>query len=415
MTKKKRVLFLSADTFPPVYAFLDHVFNRILYERGYQFSWIMPSVEAKQVRATDWGENRVWLIPKVRSTGLVGLIKEYIAHLRSIQEAVSKALEEVGEFDMVQVRDDPIMAYVAWRLSRKKKIPFIYQISHLKEEENILYAKMKLYGNPAKNYLKGKVGLLVRNRLLRKADLVFPISNQMKETFASYGVRRERMVTLPEGVDTSIEPTQFEKAAREIRRKLNLEGKKVLVYVGTMNRFRQLDFLLRVLRQVLDLSPDVHLLMVGDGRDPGDLSWLKKAADEVGIRNHTTFTGKVSRSEVPAYIRASDIGLSPFPPNLVLINNSPIKILEYLALGIPCVASKIPDQYQVIKESQGGLCVLHKEEEFVKAINRLLALSHGQRKEIGRKGRRYVSKYRDFTILVNKVVESYEKNLEKWP
>ena len=409
MTKK--ILFLSAETFPPIYA---HVFvfdNRILNEKGYRFYWIMPSVEVEQVRATDWDENRVWLIPKVRSTGLVGLIKEYITHLRSIQEAVSKALEEVGEFDMVQVCDDPIMAYVAWRLSRKKKIPFIYQISHLKEEENVLYATMRLYGNPAKNYVKGKAGLLVRNWLLRKADLVFPVSDQMEETLASYGVRRERMVTLPEGVDTSIEPSQFDEAAKEIRRELNLEDKKVLIYVGTMNRFRQLDFLLRVFGQVLDSSPDVHLLMVGDGRDPGDLPWLKKAAGEVGVQNHITFTGKVPRSKVPAYIRASDIGLSPVPPNLVYINSSPIKILEYLALGISCVASKIPDQYRVITESQGGLCVPHKEEEFARAIDRLLALSDEQRKEIGRKGRTYVKKSRDFAVLASKVVESYEKHL----
>ena len=196
-SKNERILFLSAETFPPVYAFLDHVFNRVLYGKGYRVSWIMPSEETKQVRAAYWGENRVWLIPKVRSTGLVGLIKEYIAHLRSIQEAVSKALEELGEFDMVQVRDDPIMACVAWRLSQKKKIPFIYQVSHLKEEETILYARMKLYGNPGKNYLKGRAGLFIRNWLLRKADLVFPISDRMKETLAGYGVRRERMVTLP--------------------------------------------------------------------------------------------------------------------------------------------------------------------------------------------------------------------------
>jgi len=412
MTKK--ALFLSAETFPPVYAFLDHVFNRILCEKGYRFCWIMPSVEANRVKATDWGMNRVWLIPKARSTGLVGLIKEYIAHLRSIREAVSKALEEVGEFDMVQVRDDPIMAYVAWRVSQKKKIPFIYQISHLKEEENILYAKMGLYGNPGKNYLKGRVGLFLRNWLLQEADLVFPISDQMKETFVGYGVRRERMVTLPEGVDTSIEPSQFDEVAKEIRRELNLEDKKVLIYVGTMNRFRQLDFLLRVLRQVLNSFPDAHLLMVGDGRDPGDLLWLKKVAGEVGVENYVTFTGKVPRSEVPAYIRASDIGLSPFPLNPVLVNNSPIKILEYLALEIPCVATNIPDQHQVIKESQGGLCVAHKEEEFVRAINHLLVLSDRQRKEMGKKGRRYIKRFRDFTILANKVAESYEKHLEKW-
>jgi len=409
--RNRKVLFLSADTFPPAYAFLDHVWNRILPEAGYQCSWIMPSGEVRQTSETSWDNSRVWLVPKVRATGFIDLVTAYTRHLRFVQEAVERALARIGSVDIMQVRDDPIMAYAAWRLSRRDRIPFVYQISHLKEEENILYARMRMYGNPFKNYFQGKVGLLLRNWLLQKADLVFPISNRMRLTLASYGIKWERMVVLPEGVDTLTPPTRFDDTATNMRCELGLEGKKLLGYVGTMNRFRQLDFLLCVLRQVLDVHSNVHLLMVGGGRDPGDLPWLQNAANQEGVREHITFTGEVSRSQVSAYIRASDIGLSPIPTNPVYINSSPIKVLEYLALEVPCVASDVPDQCQIITDSGGGLCVSYEEASFVGAISSLLELSGDQLKKMGEKGRTYVAIHRDFTVLADQVVECYSKYL----
>ena len=405
----KKVLFLCAETFPPLYAFLDHVFNRILpVEKGYQFIWVMPSTEVRQIHSTYWGKSRVWLIPKVTSTGLADLFGAYLSHLRFIQEATDGAVKEFDQIDAVQVRDDPAMAYVAWRLSRQRKIPFIYQISHLKEEENILYAIRRIYGNPIANWLKGVVGLIIRNRLLQKADLVLPISEQMRETLAQYGIKRERMATLPEGVDTSVMPTELDEVAMRMRHSLKLaNGQKVLVYVGTLNRLRQLDFLLRVVSKLNASSLDAYLLMVGDGRESSDVSWLKNVVNAEGIGNKVIFTGWVARSQVPSYIRAADVGVSPIPPNFVYLNSSPIKTLEYLALEIPCVASDIPDQRSVIAQSGGGICVTYDETEFVEAITDLLVLSDAQRKSIGQQGRAFVKKHRDFTVLANKLVEFY--------
>jgi len=411
----KRVLFLCAETFPPQYAFLECVFNDILPKHGYQFVWIMPSIKVDQITKTEWNGSSVWLLPKVRPSGLIGLFRDYIAHFLYIREAVRQALEEIGSIDIVQVRDDPIMAFVAWGLSKRLKVPFVYQVSHLKEEENILYAKMKLYGNPIKNYLKGRAGLVVRNWLLRKADLIFPISDQMKETLAKYGVSPSRMVALPEGVDALVEPSQFDSAALKIRRELGIENKRVMIYVGTMNRLRGLDLLLRALKSVRTQIPAVHLLMVGDGREPEDIAWLREAARELDVLDRVTFMGMIPRAQVSIYIRASDIGLSPVPPNFVYLNSSPIKILEYLALEIPCVASDIPSQRHIIEESQGGLCVAHEETAFTNAIVSLLKQDQAERKAMGKKGHAYVSRVRDFKILADKVLQVYNSVLKNEP
>lgn len=407
MTSKQNILFLCAETFPPPYAFLEKVFNERLREYGFNFTWIMPTKGTTEIEEINWNGSPTIVIPKIRPQGITDLAQAYWRYLRYIQRASQLALKSYGPFHILQVRDDPAMAYVTWRLAKKLKLPFVYQISHLKEEETMMYAQMGIYGSPLKNKIQGKVGFMLRNFFLQRAELVFPISDQMRETLTHYGIPRKRMVTLPEGVDTSIIPAEYDDTAKEIRNKLGLEGKKVLIYVGTLNRFRQLDLLLRALKQARELVPDVHLLVVGGGKVANDLSWLKKTADELGVKNSVDFTGRVPRSEVPGYIRTADIGLSPFPPNRVLINNSPIKILEYLALEIPCVASNIPSQRQVIEESQGGLCVSHTEEEFAKAITKLLNLSGNQRRQMGRVARGYIKRFRDFRILAEIARKAY--------
>ncbi len=409
MSIEKKVLFLCAEVFPPPYAFLQKVFNEYLREYGFRFVWIMPSVKTMKIEETDWNGNPVLLFPKTRPRKVIDVFQVYWSHLKNLKKALHFAFKRYGLFHIVQVRDDPAMAYIAWKLSRRLKIPFIYQLSHLKEEEVLMYSQMGLYGSRLKNWIMGQVGIAIRNRFLRKADLVFPISDQMKKTLTEYGVPLSKMVTLPEGVDTSIDPRNFDKKAQEIRKNLGLENKEVIVYVGTMNRFRQLDFLLEALKHILPQHPKAHLLMVGGGKELEDLDWLKHKASELDIEKKVTFTNWVPREEVPAYIRASDVGVSPFVPNRVLINNSPIKLLEYMALEIPVVATDIPEQKKIIEKSRGGICVPWDMKKFVSAILEILKLPSKDKRAMGQRGRAWVKKYRDFSVLSQIVVESYDK------
>jgi len=408
MSTERKVLFLCAEIFPPPYAFLHKVFNEYLREHGFRFVWIIPSVEATEVEEIDWDGNPVILIPKIMPHDVIEVFQAYLQHLQYLKEVSNLAFEQYGPFHIVQVRDDPAMAYIAWQISRKGKIPFVYQLSHLKEEEVLMYSQMGIYGSKLKNWIMGQIGLAIRNRFLRKADLVFPISDYMKETLAGHGIPSNKMVALPEGVDTSVDPKNFDKKAQDIRKNLGLENKKVIVYVGTMNRFRQLDFLFEVLKHILPQHPRVHLLMVGGGKGPRDLEWLKHRASALGVEGNVTFTGWAPREEVPAYIRASDVGVSPFFPNRVLMNNSPIKLLEYMALEIPLVATDIPEQRKIIEESGGGICVPWDTEKFAGAVKEVLSFIHSERHAMGQRGRAWVKKHRDFCVLAEAVYRAYD-------
>lgn len=407
-----RVLFLCGETLSSkgTYASVEQLFGHILPGRGYDHIWVAPSSQSHKVERVHLYGTEVWLFPKRRPASLRQLFGEYVQTYRDVVSITSEVLRQYGAFDIVLVRDDPLMAWAAYRLKSKYSTPFVYQVSHFKEEEVLLYAKRGLQGSRIKNSLMGHVGLTLRNALLRHADAVLPISEQMACTLEKYGIEREKMTVVPEGIDARIDPTEYGQRTEKLQTKLNLRGKQVLVYTGTMNRFRELDFLLRVLEALLRVEPEAHLLMVGDGPRPDDLLFLKQHAQRLEIDNAVTFTGLVARESVPAYILASEVGLSPFPPNPVLINNSPIKILEYLNVARPVVASDIPAQREIIDQGGGGYCVPHEEKAFLEAVLKLLRDPVSAR-VMGQRGQRFVREQRDFQVLANIVEDVYRSVL----
>ena len=369
----------------------------------------MPSLGVDDVEYTDWDASPTWLIPKRPKGNLFGA---YGRHWKYLVCAVDSACRMCDGFDCVQVRDDPLMALTAWRLSRRLRIPFVYQLSHLKEEENLLYAREGIYGSRATSFLKGSVGRWLRNAMLRKANLVFPISSTMADTLGRSRIRRDRMVTLPEGVDASVAPTAYDQHAQAIRERYGLAGSAVLIYAGTLSRFRELEVMLRAVSIVAREKRQVRLLVVGRGKEDADLEWLRTAAGQLGIADKVFFVGHVSHDQVGAHIRAADVGLSLFPANKVYVNSSPIKILEYLALERPVVATSVPDQVRILAESGAGIAANHSAGEYAEAILGVLALPPRVRERMGAKGRDWVASHRDFRVLTRLVAAAYADRLQ---
>jgi glycosyltransferase involved in cell wall biosynthesis len=304
------------------------------------------------------------------------------------------------KYDLIYVRNDPIFGAFASYISAKYAIPFILQLSHFKEEQLLVSARRGIGGNRFGNFVKGTLGTLFKNWILSRADLIFPISDWMKQSLAYQGISVDKMIALPLGGDVRINPDRI--SGDEIRTKLNLQGKRVLVYVGAMDRIRRLEFLLNVLKIVENQIDDgVKLLMVGDSKDKGDMLYLRQVAKELNIEQNVVFVGRIPRCEVPRYIKVADLGVSPIPPYSFYMASSPTKTLEYMTLAKPVVCNNIPDQREVITQSSAGLCVDYDEHQFASAIVELLA-NPKRAQEMGRAGRRYVEERRNYSLLADK-------------
>jgi glycosyltransferase involved in cell wall biosynthesis len=95
--------------------------------------------------------------------------------------------------------------------------------------------------------------------------------------------------------------------------------------------------------------PDAFLLLVGG--TPEQVARYRSLADELGLAGHCRFTGRVHQTLAKHYTRLATVLVSP----RVHGTNTPLKIYEQLASGIPLVATRIHSHTQVLDERT---CVL---------------------------------------------------------
>ena len=114
-------------------------------------------------------------------------------------------------------------------------------------------------------------------------------------------------------------------------------GRRYLVgYLGVMGRQEGIEYLLQAARRiVLELGrSDVHFGLVGGGTS---LEEMKTLAQELGVADHVTFTGRVPDAEMLAMLNTADVCVNPDVANELNDKSTMNKIMEYMALGKPIV------------------------------------------------------------------------------
>jgi glycosyltransferase involved in cell wall biosynthesis len=167
----------------------------------------------------------------------------------------------------------------------------------------------------------------------------------------SYGntsspLRGRRLEIIPSSVDT----TRFrpDVSGEAVRRSLGLEGRRVIVFTGRLVFHKGVDALLRAL---VELPPDVALLIIGRGPRLGE---LRTVADRLGIGRRVAFCPNVSDEELPTYLRAGDLFAFPSQNRL---EGFGLAVAEAMASGLPVVIADMPGVREVIDPGVEGLLV----------------------------------------------------------
>ena len=145
---------------------------------------------------------------------------------------------------------------------------------------------------------------------------------------------REAMVKIAPGIDvdhfTPVDSTQ-------LRKELNLEGKKVIVSVGRLVHRKGQDHLIESMPHILESVPNAHLLMVGTGPY---LEHLAKLVALNKLENHVSFIGRIQYADLPRFICAGDIFAMPSRSRLagLEVEGLGIVYLEASSCGLPVLA-----------------------------------------------------------------------------
>ena len=392
------LLPVSFDPNMPARPAITEIYGKYLPSFGHKVTWITPYIgKGERVHEEFFKKVKIYAVPCPAASSLPLKIINLIFYLIKECKLLNNIIKE-DRYDIIQARNRVFEALLALHIKRKWNIPCVFQYAFPIED-------YKLYrDDPEKRYLYyfGKIENYIIKYILRKADFVFPISKWMEEELIKEGIPKSKMMPLPMGVN--LELFSPSKDGKKIREKYNLNGLQVILYIGTMDKLRQLNMIIRAFSKVRTQKDNAKLLMVGEGNDKTNLEEL---ASRCGIQNDVIFTGQVSYFDVPYFIAAADVCLCPVPPLSIYKVSSPTKMFEYMAIGKPVVANEeIPEQKEVIKESDGGILVKFDAESFAEAIIKLLG-NPEQEREIGAKGHEWVVKNRSYEKMAREVEKKY--------
>ncbi|WP_194713723.1 glycosyltransferase family 4 protein [Noviherbaspirillum soli] len=218
----------------------------------------------------------------------------------------------------------------------------------------------------------------------KAADYVLPVTQVLGDIVASYGVPRERIVVIPNGINAS----QFSEApeARAAKAALGLDGNIVLGFTGFVRDWHGLD---KVITMIADDPPESsrHLLVVGDG--PARAA-LEAQATALNIRHRVSFTGVIGRDEVARYVAAFDIALQP----AVVEYASPLKLFEYLALGKAIIGPAQPNLMEILTDGQNAVLFDPKAADGMAGAIGKLSADVALRERMGENARKTISEKR---------------------
>jgi glycosyltransferase involved in cell wall biosynthesis len=189
--------------------------------------------------------------------------------------------------------------------------------------------------------------------LPRHVDYVSVHTHFLREQVLKLGVRPDRIIYLPHGVDidrfAQINPAQVE----ALRSELNLEGKRVIVFIGSLSLpSHPVDILLDAFQQVNTALPDTRLLIVGGGEE---YERLVSRARWLGLDRVVIFRGRVPGAEVPLYYKLADAAVEPVVDNPVGRSSLPLKMFESWVSGVPFVTQDVGDRRLLLGEPPAGL------------------------------------------------------------
>jgi glycosyltransferase involved in cell wall biosynthesis len=231
-------------------------------------------------------------------------------------------------------------------------------------EERVVYHCVDEYGSFAG---AGPEIAALEADLVSRADLVIVCSEPLR---ARKGALNPRTVLVRHGVEhahfaraldeSTVVPAPLAALHKPARR-------PVIGFHGLVAEWIDLG----LIRRVADALPEAQVAIVGELRaDPSPLA---------GAPNVHLF-GRRPYAELPGWCKGFDLALCPFTVDDLTIHANPLKLREYLAAGLPVVATAIPEA-----RALGDLIeVAESADEFVSAVKRLLRRP-GSRKERSRR------------------------------
>jgi len=293
-------------------------------------------------------------------------LREQIA--LAVNPDLQTELELSGPFDLIYERYS-LWSYGALEFAQDQRIPGILEVN----------APLIAEQAEHRGLVHREQAEQVADRVFRAASGIVAVSEEVKTYLSHWGIA-DKVQVIPNGVNHQRFTNSLQTAIPKSPDKFTVG------FVGSLKPWHGLSHLVNAFAQLHQRIPQSRLLIVGDGpqRDILQANLAQRNLSQV-----THLTGAVSPSDIPALLASMDVAVAPYPADLDFYF-SPLKVVEYMAAGLPVVVSDIGQLSHLVTHGKTGwLCPPGDEGVLAEALEQLWH-SPDLQQQMGQAGRQYI-------------------------
>jgi glycosyltransferase involved in cell wall biosynthesis len=261
-------------------------------------------------------------------------------------------------------------------LARRQGIPLILEIN-----DSALVERVRPL------WLKGLARRIESWCLRNCTGLVFISSHFQQQAEMAYGAIA-RSVISPNAADLKrFDPGRFD--VPRLRTERGLTDRVVCGHIGAFAHWHGMDRFIDAMAARMAEVPQLTMVLVGDGRT---LPAIRSLIAERGLADRVLLPGRVAHDDIAAWIACMDYAVLPDSNQY----GSPMKLFEFMAMGVAMVAPDYAPIAEVVSDSQTGWLFSRRRTDL--CVQRVLDLATqaDERRRVGAAAREYIVRERQW-------------------
>lgn len=294
--------------------------------------------------------------------------------------------------DVIQGEQE-IASLATLRISKRLGIPVISDLHNIWAEEAVASGLINRNDHQFETLQK------LENEIISEADMLIVVSEEMKQYVKNeYTAPGNRMVVVPNGSRLRVQKAKYD------------DNPSKIVYAGLLAYREHVDLYIKSMPRVTQRFPSAKFYLVGKGEDE---KMLKRLASNLGVQPTFQWFHPVdAKEEFFNFLSSCHVGVLPSTNDIARQMGYPIKLFDYLSMGIPVVANDIGAWTRIISEKKVGVLTKDDPQSFANGLLKLLKdpeLLHA----CGKRGISLIKTEFNWDFSAKILLGNYEKLLNK--